>query len=219
MQSRALTCGSTSIAHTYSTTTYHRASDWVGCSPPLDTVLHNLETFSWVGIAELFSESLCLFQYRAKGSLPAACVCDSNAIKIHGPWLPVPLVTGAKARHTTGGSRYENIRNLEFEAKVDQMTRVDGQLYRAGVVRLVRELRALEGATGSAVLCASAMNKLKSETDYIPGLWDLDLAAEVVKMNKAPPPFKHTRSKSVNNSSEFMAKRGVNQTSIALRRQ
>jgi hypothetical protein len=60
------------------------------------------------------------------------------------------------------------------------------------------------------------MNKLKSETDYIPGLWDLDLAAEVVKMNKAPPPFKHTRSKSVNNSSEFMAKRGVNQTSIAL---
>jgi len=184
MHSRAITCDSASLARTHSNTNYHRATDWAGCDPPLETALRNLETFSWVGIAELFSESLCLFQYRAKGSLPKACVCDSKVFKANGPWLPVPLVSGAKARHKTGAARYEDIQDHEFNAKVDRMTLVDGQVYRAGLVRLIRELRALEGVTGSKLLCESTLNKLKIKTDYIPGLWDTDLADEVEKMNR-----------------------------------
>jgi len=168
MQSRALTCSRLRPSYT-------RALTWDDASPSLDVALKNLKTFSWVGVTELFDESLCLFEYQVTGVLPSKCVC---AHKGKSDPSHAPLI------HSTGGSSFENIRDAEFKAKVDKITRVDAQLYSAALARVVRELRALEKESGEQILCTGKLAHLKETTKYIPGLWDFDLKGENMLLKK-----------------------------------
>ena len=62
-------------------------------------------------------------------------------------------------------------------ADVDAITAVDARVYRAAVLRLLCDLRALEEATGARVLCAARLAKLRAATAYIPRLWGNGSAA------------------------------------------
>jgi hypothetical protein len=81
--------------------------------------------------------------------------------------------------HASGGAAFENFNDPIFKALIDNITRVDGQLYRAGLVRMVKEIRLLEARTGHTILCPSKLANVIEETEYIAGLWDLDLKHEV----------------------------------------
>ena len=48
-------------------------------SPSLEAALESMLGFEWVGLTDLFEQSLCLLHYQANGTLPAACVCGSVA--------------------------------------------------------------------------------------------------------------------------------------------
>ena len=58
---------------------------------------------------------------------------------------------------------------------IDNLTRVDSQLYRFGLQRTVDEIRAMERATHSKVLCDERVDSLRTElreiTGPIRGLW------------------------------------------------
>jgi len=171
MQSRALTC-------TRLRPSYIRAVNWDEAAPPLSVALNNLKSFSWVGITELFDESMCVFEYRVTGTLPLKCVCTHK-------WKSEPShVSHTSSTHVTGGSSFENMPDLDFEEKVDRITRVDAQLYRAALVRSVREVRALEVHTGQQILCPGKLAIVRESTKYIPGLWDIDLAGESAKIKR-----------------------------------
>lgn len=168
MQSRALTC-------TRLRPSYTRALNWDEAAPPPSVALNNLNTFSWVGITELFDESICLFEYRVTGVLSPKCECTHK-------WKSDSPHTSSV--HTTGGSSFENLPDPKFEAKVDKITRVDAQLYRAALVRTVRELRALEKETGQQVLCSGKLALVRESTKYIPGVWNVDLAGESAHLKR-----------------------------------
>ena len=57
---------------------------------------------------------------------------------------------------------------------LDEVTSVDSRVYRAAVLRVLCDLKALERATGSKVLCAgsSSVEKLYNKTRHLTELWD-----------------------------------------------
>ena len=59
----------------------------------------------------------------------------------------------------------------EVLADVDAITAVDAKVYRAAVLRLLCDIRALEEAAGARVLCPARLAKLRAATSYIPRLW------------------------------------------------
>ena len=56
--------------------------------------------------------------------------------------------------------------------QLDEVLSVDMLVYRAAVMRVLCDLKALEHATGQRVLCHSRLAKLRNKTHYVPGLWD-----------------------------------------------
>jgi len=156
MQSRALTC---KYRKSY------RACMPSDAAPDLNETLKRLNEISFVGIVEFFSESMCVFAYRLTGVLPEGCSCARNNAE---EWIGAQLKS--KAYHRSGGRAFEHDPS-NFDA-VDKLTQVDVLLYRAGLLRLVRDMKQIELETGTKVLCAKKMEKLKRESDYIPGLWN-----------------------------------------------
>ena len=65
-------------------------------------------------------------------------------------------------------------------SQLDEVLSVDLRVYRAAVMRLLCDLRALEAATGRAVLCAPRLAALRNKTSYVTGLWDGAGAAAVL---------------------------------------
>ena len=54
----------------------------------------------------------------------------------------------------------------------EELLSVDMRVYRAAVLRTLCDLRALERASGTTLLCDARMRKLRNKTGYVAGLWD-----------------------------------------------
>ena len=158
MMSRALTC---------STYLSHRASSWAEATPDIETVRANLERFAFVGIVELYAESICMFQYRLTQTLPRDCTCEHPEVLYEGPWR-----TNAQFRHESGGASLELNLPSASAAMIDRLTEVDVQLYRAAVVQFARDMVDMEARSGKRVICASRFQALRDAVLYIPGLWE-----------------------------------------------
>ena len=160
MQSRALTC-----ARDIS----HRACSVEDAVPSLNVTLRSLDEQAFVGIVEMFSESMCLFEYRVSGDLPDEFTCAHTDIL----WTGVNHL-GGKTIHRSGGESYKH--DASNGASIDKITQVDIELYRAAVLRFVKEMRQVEVETGSRVICQSRFAILEGEVAYIDGLWESVLA-------------------------------------------
>ena len=160
MQARSLTCDPSSCNGHSS----HRAKTWKHAVPPISAALQTVSNLSWVGITELYDESMCLFECRLVGKLPRGCACDKSQ-----KWQPpVPK----KQLHRSGGGKYElSVGDALHRAMVDNLTRVDVQIHREGFIRLVRELRIAEKETGAHLLCPHRLATVRALTDYVPELW------------------------------------------------
>jgi hypothetical protein len=178
MQSRALTC-----EHEQA----HRACSNKGSVPTLKQALGNLNEHSFVGLVELYSESMCLFEYRLTRNLPGECTCAHTDIL----WTGVAELS-EKGKHESGGATYEH--ESVHGPTIDKLTQVDIQLYRAGVLRFVSEMRKVEVETGMRVICPSRFSILRQEVAYIDGLWESVLGLlpqnEARETNKTRVAFK-----------------------------
>ena len=55
---------------------------------------------------------------------------------------------------------------------MDLPTKVDKELYRAGLLRLVREVRAVELEAKARIIFPRHLEILRPEVGYLPGLWE-----------------------------------------------
>jgi len=154
MQSRSLTCSGTGPYNSH-----HVAQD-TGIVPSAQEAVANLGKIEWVGIVELYDESLCLFFYKVEGRLRDHCACERSNPERHHNDHGVPP------------------HDVESQAKavlqlVDRITAVDQVVYRAAVHRVVNELRVLEKKAGVQILCPGRMEDLRRTAHYLDGMDDV----------------------------------------------
>jgi hypothetical protein len=154
MQARSLTCTGTGPYNSH-----HVAQD-TGIVPSAQEAVANLGKIEWVGILELYDESLCLFFYKVEGRLRDHCACEQNNPERHHDAHGVPP------------------HNVEDQAKavldlVDRITAVDQVVYRAAAHRVVNELRVLEKKAGVQILCPGRLEALQKSTHYMDGMADV----------------------------------------------
>ena len=172
----------------------HRAHDWSEAVPSLDQALKQLETISWVGITELYDESMCVFNYRLTNKLLStrSCTCDEDTsdLSVVASSISLSLTASSFQNHTmknlrktklhaSGGAAFKIRNGTQLNEWIDSITRVDAQLYRVAVARALKEIRLLEVKLRRPILCSPKLANLIEETKYIAGLWDIDLKHEV----------------------------------------
>ena len=148
--------------------------------PPLPLALATVHAADFVGVLELLPESLCLVEYRKLGRLAPQCVCGSAASSVARGVVHrgrgVSGGRGERGRAAAAAAAKKRISMADVPEAVrrelDEVIDVDTRVYRAAVLRLLCDLRALERATGATLICEARLQGLRNKTSYIPGLWD-----------------------------------------------
>lgn len=138
MQTRALVCKKGGIMgnHDYLTLV---AED-------LDHALENVNRYYFVGIAEFFQASVCVFHDKVMPSrpLPDFCDCQNTA---NWASFPFPHVSHHVPKHSLNDMSAEDL------LKVDKLTQMDLKVYEAGLERFYSEVRELEERRGLRIHC------------------------------------------------------------------
>ena len=107
-----------------------------------------VDSFSFVGVAEHYHASLCVFAFWVRGALPHGCDCahsdafaaaanGSHPAMVHGvPRLSVDALPA------------------DVRAKITRFVAQDYVIYAAGFQRFAEAAGVVEAATGTRVLCA-----------------------------------------------------------------
>lgn len=133
-----------------------------------DLVLKNLRSIDFVGLVELYQESLCLLQVHALGKLPEYCNCQ-NA-QAWNKFVQVRPESHGVERHSLSDYSAETLQ------KVDELTAIDSLLYAEAVSLFKRNVEKVETTFGVKILCRD----LKSEQSQV--ISD----SAIVSLNQAP---------------------------------
>lgn len=137
-----------------------------------------LASIEFVGITDLFAESCCLLYYRLLGELPLRCVCApdeaagalAHEVAPHrGNWTAHEPIRGA-TKHIDHGMPHgihPDTLPPQSLARIDAITAVDQQLYRAALRRFLQEARKVERDVGLNFICAKRINELSSDLSYL----------------------------------------------------
>jgi hypothetical protein len=112
-------------------------------SASLAKALKTLESMSFVGIAELYEESICIIRTKVFGDVPPGCDCrepDHSMLELHR----VDHATNAKHDITP-----------EVRKTLDAFTRTDARLYVEAYAFFLGEVEAIFEAYGISVLCSA----------------------------------------------------------------
>ena len=120
-----------------------------------------MELLEVAGLTELFAESWCLIEYRMRGRLSSGCACEDAAEE---------APRHAFIRHDVATHSVAAL-SSRLLAAIDAITALDQVLYRAAVVRFLRDVRGVESRAGVRILCEARLELLRRTTRYIPGLW------------------------------------------------
>jgi len=117
--------------------------------PNLTLSLERLESMQVVMVTEALPESYCLLIYKAEGSLPSGCACDSPQ--------PSPLVS------ETHGLPSQSLDILDQETlrKLDKVTWVDKMLHKRAIHNFFNDLRDMEVEAGVLVMCTERRMALR----------------------------------------------------------
>ena len=156
---------------------HHVGANASDATPPLAAALAAVHAIDFVGVLELLPESLCVAEYRMRGTLSPACVCaDADAASGAATEAAAPVRRHAHVMNSRRQRSAQKVTVAQAPAsllrQLDSITAVDARVYRAAVSRLMCDARALERATGKRVLCARRLEALRNKTAYVPGLWD-----------------------------------------------
>jgi len=116
-----------------------------GLAPDLDVALHRVAAGAWfVGVAEFYKESLCLFAYLATGALPADCACAASDDGL------------THTRHGVPAGYADEGLPVRVLRKIDALTGHDRALYNAGQARFFKHVRQVERQTGKTIACTTS---------------------------------------------------------------
>lgn len=150
MQARHLTCDRPQGA------AGHYIGD-EGAQPDVSQALQNLEDVAFVGIAELYAPSYCLFYAKVHGKIPQGCDCKFERKNWH------------RETHSAPAHTIETY-PPEVLHKIDALTKVDQLVYEAALQRFVEEIRQAEKTYKEQLFCDDDKERLRGLTAYIPGL-------------------------------------------------
>ena len=176
----------------------HMSVSWDEARPHLEAARRNLASVFFVGIVELYAESLCVFGYLTSrlrvghGVLPAGCSCDEP---------PSPAGKKKPAHHEPEGAKdghhltikTSHTHNMHMDTthpvelsrtmreQIEALVEVDVALYREALLRLLDLIDAVQNETSTPILCAGRLEKVQRETSYIRGLWDGPVSDHLVR--------------------------------------
>jgi len=107
-----------------------------------DLAIRNMHSVNFVGLLELYPESLCVFHARASGSMPDSCDCRHRT---DGLWR----------WHHDFGFEHRLPTDPRVLKDVDALTGADRKLYEAASARFLRDLREVEVDHGVKILCTA----------------------------------------------------------------
>mmetsp|Transcript_38395 Transcript_38395/g.67505 ORF Transcript_38395/g.67505 Transcript_38395/m.67505 type:complete len:147 (+) Transcript_38395:228-668(+) len=117
---------------------------------------------------------ICVLEYRRLGKMSHGCVCNPARKDAGGESTP----QHARRAHVMNSRRQRAARKVslaevppETISRLDSITKVDAQVYRAAVVRVLCDIQAVERATGNKVLCSPRMEQVRNLSFHIPNLW------------------------------------------------
>ena len=139
-------------------------------------VEHNLHDFDWVGLTDFFHESKCVLYHRlVKGSgiknetittmiteyLDSTCICSVSSNS-------TALQQDVKFEHTTTNKRDSMLDvSDEIVNKIDILTHVDQDLYRAALEKFMNDIVSLEFQLGRRVICENVLETASLELAYL----------------------------------------------------
>ena len=137
---------------------------------------HNLHDFDWIGLTDFFHESKCILYHRlAKGGgtknetittmiteyLDSTCTCSSFSNS-------TALKQDVKFEHTTTNKRDSMLDvSDEIVNKIDELTHVDQDLYRAALEEFMNDIVSLEFQLGRRVICENVLETASLELAYL----------------------------------------------------
>lgn len=115
-----------------------------------DTALNNLKELAYVGITELYQESLCVIHAGELNEVPENCNCENEAA-----WKTFHQ---KKFDHGVSHSHpgVDQLAAGTNKILIDKLTEDDWELYVAGVRRFKEEAKAVEQKFGKKIICDDA---------------------------------------------------------------
>ena len=110
-------------------------------------VIQHLVNF--VGIADLYVESLCLLHFSSQGSVPQSCACGGV-----GPLTSTTNITHGVPRPDIGDLPRDLLK------KASSLIQQDVQLFAYALERFEQELRSASKSTGVQMVCEDRLRKL-----------------------------------------------------------
>ena len=147
--------------------------------PNYTEVEHNLHAFDWVGLTDFFHESKCILYHRlVKGDhgimnetittmitkyLDSTCTCSSSSSN-----SSAVLEQDVKFEHTTTYKRDSMLEvSDEIVNKIDALTFIDQDLYRAALGKFIDDIISLEFEIGRCVICDTVLETASLELAYL----------------------------------------------------
>ena len=180
-QCRALTCKVTYSRHILSP---------LQLAPNLTDVMKNLHLMSWIGITELYHESICTFTYTLYKNLANNCICLNDGNKTHdivyrnithNGNILFQLVFSLLSfifyyfislldcfLFLAPSHSISNVNQIDM-AKIDILTKADQQLYLNALLIFIERLRHVEADLNQHILCKDKALKLYAQTSYTCG--------------------------------------------------
>jgi hypothetical protein len=163
MQSRYLTRGRPSFMNGQPKYAFnrhlpgHHAYSDEDCVPASSQAIRSLESLTWIGVVELFHESLCLLEFQFKGKTPEACTCSSSQ-------------QGEVESHETHHVPVHDVKNLTEDTvkKVDRLSSIDSIVYSNALALVLNRIRTLESAHSCQIICPDRLKGLRTELKYLP---------------------------------------------------
>lgn len=122
--------------------------------PSLVEAILNLNKHEWIGVADLYHESVCVFVYKYKGSLPAYCNC------------PFPQHAGhTHNTHSVPEHHVEDVSSAVLE-KMDELTLVDEGLFVHGLWGLLSDIYEVQKESGRRFLCTGRLEVVYGKLSF-----------------------------------------------------
>ena len=186
LQARQLTCpgdratdepyAPAPVIDSYQSAWYVASTDPDPQDGNLAGALAALDEISVTGVLDALEETACMVHYKVTGGvLHPGCECGSSDGGGGAPSEAVSMeakrpVMAYHERHGLDTLHYDVLPD-DLQEMVDAVTRVDDEVYRAAVQRLLIEVGRVESATGKIILCAprrKTLEQLASSPRFTP---------------------------------------------------
>jgi len=110
-------------------------------------ILNRMNGLDFVGIADYYQESVCLFAAKSWAQLPAYCNCEDTV-----SWATFPQAPQEVSEHGIANHSVDDLSADELQL-IDAFTLEDVLLFNAAVDRFLRDIRTAEQIHGVRILC------------------------------------------------------------------